>query len=89
MDENKSISEQEQIGAIEGRLAGTLRPVTPPEGFVERLRGHMRWPDGTEIVVRFRDWERLMLVFGGVLSGAVMIMTVARALYHIFGRRSG
>ena len=89
MNGNRSELDPAQIDALEGRLAGTLRPVMPPGDFVQRLRGHIHLPEGGEIVVRLRDWERLMLVFGGVLSGAVAILSVARALYHVFGRRNG
>ena len=89
MSTRSSELDPEQIDALEGRLAGTLRPVAPPQDFVQRLRGHMRLPEGGEIVVRLRDWERLMLLFGGVLSGAVVVLTVARAMYHLFGRRNG
>ena len=80
--------DESQIDEIEGRLAGTLRRITPRREFVQRLRAHIHVPERSEIVVRLQDWERLMLVFGGVLSGAVMIVTVARAMYHLFGRRS-
>ena len=48
--------------------------------------------DGTlvdTVAVRIEAWERLMLVFGSVLSGAVVVLTVARAMYHLFGRRNG
>lgn len=81
--------DEAQIDAIEGRLAGTLRRVRPRREFVQRLRARIHVPERSEIVVRLQDWERLMLVFGGILSGAVVIVTVARAMYHLFGRRSG
>jgi hypothetical protein len=88
MGTRKSELESAQIDALEGRLAGTLRPVAPPQDFVQRLRGHIHVPDRSEIAMRLREWERLVLVFGGVLSGAVVILTVARAMYHLFGRRN-
>ena len=81
--------EEEQIDALEGRLAGTLRPVTPPPGFVSRLRSHIHVPEREEIAIRLYEWERLLIVFGSVFSGGVAILTLARALYHLFGRRSG
>ena len=85
----RSLLDEEQIDALEGRLAGTLRRVAPPRDFVRRLRGHIRIPERDELVVRLYDWERLALVVGGVLSGTLVILTVARALYHLFGRRNG
>lgn len=89
MATHRSILDSAQIDEIEGRLAGTLRPVTPPEEFVRRLRNHVRLPENSAIALRLRDWQRLFMVFGGVLSGAVVILTVARAMYHLFGRRNG
>ncbi len=88
MSTRRTNLDPEQIDAIEGRLAGTLRPVSPPKDFVQRLRGHIRIPERSEMVVRLHDWRRLMLVFGGVLSGTVAILTVARAVFHLFGRRN-
>ena len=89
MKANKNMLESERMDAIEDRLAGTLRPVAPRKAFVRRLRDHIRLPQREEIVVRLHDWERLVVVFGGVLSGTVILLAVARALYHLFGRRSG
>ncbi len=88
MTNHNSMFEDEQINAIEGRLAGTLKRVTPPMDFVTRLREHIHVPERYEIVIRLYEWERLAVVFAGVLSGAVAILTVARAMYHLFGRRS-
>lgn len=80
--------EPSQIDAIEGRLAGTLKRVSPPNDFVQRLRGHIHFPERSVIVTRLYDWQRLGLVVGSVLSGAVVVLTLARAMYHLFGRRS-
>jgi hypothetical protein len=88
MVERKDMLEDEQFDAIEDRLAGTLRRFTPPPDFVTRLRGHIHMPERDEIVIRLYEWERLAVVVAGVLSGAVAILTVARAMYHLFGRRS-
>ena len=89
MNGHRNTSDVEDLDQIEGRLAGILTPVAPPSDFVQRLRGRIHLPERDEIVVRLRDWERLLLVFGGVLSGTVAIITLARAMYHLFGRRSG
>ncbi len=89
MAERKSILEASQIDAIEGRLAGTLRPVEPPDDFVERLRGHIHLPERSQIVIRLQEWQRLGLAVGGVLSGAVLVLTFARAMYQLFWKRSG
>jgi hypothetical protein len=65
-----------------------LRPVSPPRELIQRLRGRIRIPQRSEIVGRLRDWQTLMIVLGGVISGGLLVLTVARALFHIVGRRN-
>ena len=80
--------EPEELNAIEAHLAGALRRISAPQDFVKNLRGRIHFPQRSEIVVRLRDWQTLLMVFGGVLSGALVILTVARALFHLVGRRN-
>ncbi len=89
MTERKSTLDPSQIDDLEGRLAGTLRPVRPPEGFVDRLRGHIHLPERSQIMIRLQEWRRLGLAVGGVLSGAVLVMTLARVMYQLFWKRTG
>ncbi len=84
----KPFNPDEDLDVLEAHLAGTLKPVSPRKAFVQRLRGRIHMPQREEIVVRLRDWQRLLLVVGGVFSGAVVILTVARALFHFFGKRN-
>jgi hypothetical protein len=78
----------ENIESLEAHLAGTLRPVAPPKDFVQRLRSSIHFPEREVLVSRLRDWNRLFLVFGSVMSGMLIIITVARALYYLVGRRN-
>ena len=78
----------ENIESLEAHLAGTLRPVVPPKDFVQRLRSSIHFPEREVLVSRLRDWNRLFLVFGSVMSGMLIIITVARALYYLVGRRN-
>ena len=77
-----------ELDELETHLAGTLKPVAPPREFVRRLRGRIHLPHREEIVLRLRDWNRWLFVLGGVMSGVLMILTAARALFHLFGRRN-
>ena len=83
----RRLASQERLDAIERQLAGALRPVAPSRDLIQRLRGRLRFPDRTEVAERLRDWQTLMLALGGVLSGALVVITVARAFFHIVGRR--
>lgn len=77
----------EQQAYLESHLSGTLQPVTPPKDFARRLRGRMRFPDRSVIVNRLRDWNRLFLVFGGVMSGVLLVITIARGLFYLIERK--
>ena len=86
MTRSKTLS-ADQLNALEAHLAGTLKPVTPPIDVVQRLRERVRFPQSEEIVSRLRDWQRMFIVFGGVMSGMLVIITVARAFYYLVGRK--
>ena len=79
----------QELDALEMHLAGTLRPVRPSRDVITRLRDRIRMPAREEIVLRLRDWRALFLAFGGVMSGLLVLITVARALFHFYGRKSG
>jgi hypothetical protein len=87
MSRSKTTLSDDQINALEAHLAGTLRPVTPPVDVVQRLRERIRFPQPETIVSRLRDWERMFFVFGGVMSGMLVLITIARALYYLVGRK--
>lgn len=72
---------------LEARLAGTLKPIRPSKDTVQRLRERLRFPAREEIVSRLSDWKRMFLVFGGVMSGLLLVITIARAFFYFVGRR--
>lgn len=81
---------EENLGALEAHLAGTLKRVTPSGDLIQRLRGRvpLQMPTRREITLRLRDWSRLFFVFGGVMSGMLLLLTVARAFYYLVEGRS-
>ncbi len=87
MARSKTTLSDDQLNALEAHLAGTLRRVTPPVEVASRLRERIHFPQRNAIVLRIRDWRTMFLVLGGVMSGMVAIVTVARALYYFFGRK--
>ncbi len=87
MIKRTSPSSDEQLNALEAHLAGTLKPVPLPNEVIQRLRDRIRFPQPNEIALRFHDWQRVFLVVGGVMSGLLILITVARALYYFVGRR--
>ena len=72
---------------LEERLAGTLKPIRPSNDVVQRLRERIRFPMREEITSTLADWKRMFLVFGGVMSGLLAVITVARAFFYLVSRR--
>lgn len=89
MSRSKSTLSDEQLYALEAHLAGTLTPVIPPIDVVQRLRERIQFPSTDKIVLRLRDWQQMFFVLGGVMSGMLVLITIARALYYLVGRRHG
>lgn len=73
---------------LEAHLAGTLKPVAPPKGFSQRLRERVRLPEPRLIAERIASWRFFFVAIGGVMSAMLLVITVARALFHLTGRRS-
>jgi len=73
---------------LEARLAGTLKPIQPSSDMVRRLRERIRFPAREEIALRLGEWKKMFLVFGGVMSGLLLVITLARAFFYFVGRRS-
>jgi hypothetical protein len=84
---NQTHTPEEDIQLLEAHLAGTLKPVTAPKDVVQRLRGRIQMPTRSEITLRLTDWRRLFLVFSGVMSGMLVLITLARTFYYLVGRK--
>ncbi|HJR79291.1 MAG TPA: hypothetical protein VJ821_04405 [Anaerolineales bacterium] len=82
----KTVSD-EQLNAIEAHLAGTLRRVPLSNDVIQRLHEQIHFPYREEITIRLRDWQRMFLVFGGVMSAMLLLITIARAFFYLVGRR--
>ena len=88
MNANQTFPSQDnELNSLESRLSLTLKRVPPPSGLVERLRGRVQIPTRSEITLRLSDWRRLFVVFGSVMSGMLVLITLARAFYYLAGRR--
>ncbi len=87
MSAENSTTDQGRLASLEAHLAQALRPIQPRQDFVRRVRDGIRIPPRSEIAMKLRDWETLLIILGGVFSGAVVIVTFARAMFHLFGRR--
>ena len=82
-----TVSPEEELDDLEAQLAGTLKPIHPSKDVIKRLRARIRFPDRESLTRRLGDWRRLFVVFGGVMSGMLLFVTLARALYYLVGRK--
>ena len=78
----------ETLTELEAHLAGTLKPVAPPRDFAQRLRARIRMPEPRLLAERIASWRFFFVAIGGVISAMLLVITVARALFHLSGRRS-
>ncbi|HJS18782.1 MAG TPA: hypothetical protein VJ785_08535 [Anaerolineales bacterium] len=78
---------EEQLYALEEHLADALKPITPPTDLVMRMRERIRFPQTEEIVSRLGNWKQLLLIYAGVMSSFLVMITVARAFYYFVNRR--
>jgi hypothetical protein len=86
-NEMETMSTEDQLFELEEHLAGTLKPIRIPKELVSRLRERIHMPQRDEIVSRLGDWRRLFLVYGGVMSGMLALITLARAFFYFYGKR--
>lgn len=83
----KTPTPEEDIQVLEAHLAGTLKPVAPPKEIVQRVTMRIQMPNREKVTTYIPDWSKLFLVFGGVISGMLLFITLARAFYYLAGRR--
>jgi hypothetical protein len=77
----------EMMNRLEKRLEGTLRPIAAPKDFVHGLRQRIHLPAPRLLARRLSNLEFVLIVVGGVMSLAVLIAALARALFHLLRRR--
>ena len=84
---SSNLNPETDIQFLEAHLAGTLKPVAPPREIVQRLSKRIQMPNRERITASLSDWSKMFFVFAGVLSGMLLLITVARAFYYLAGRR--
>lgn len=81
------MTHEEDFDVIEAHLAGTLKRVPAPQEMFQRLYNRIQMPTRNEITLRLTDWRRLLFVFSGVMSGMLLLVTLARVMYYFAGRK--
>ena len=78
---------QGKVNALEERLAGTFKQVTPRQEFVRGLGRRIQTLTPAMIVDRFANLKLVLLVVAGVASFGILVVVGARALVSFFQKK--
>jgi hypothetical protein len=76
-----------KIAAIENRLSGTLKPITPRREFVHGLGERIQSGSRAALVSYFTRDHILVLLIAGLVSIAVFLAMLVRALLIVSGKK--
>ena len=80
------MSQPENTNHLETYLDKAMHSVKPPDDVMNRLRTRIGSLEPSIIAKRLSNWEFTIITIGSVMSAAMVILTVARALFYFFGR---
>jgi hypothetical protein len=78
-----------KLTAVEQRLAKALQPIKAPREFVQTVRQRMHFAPPGVAVARVMNPQKLLLILGGVVSGLLVLVTLARAIYYFAKGKQG
>jgi hypothetical protein len=76
-----------KISSLENRLSGLLRPVAPRKEFIHRLGHRIQSGNRATLVNHVANWHVLAMLLAGMVSLAVFLAMVARALVSLVGKK--
>ena len=76
-----------KISLMENRLSGTLKPVAPRQEFVHGLGQRIQTGNRTYFVNPAANWHILAIVIAGLVSMAMLLAMIARAILAMSGRK--
>ena len=76
-----------KISSMENRLSGTLKPVAPRREFVYGLGQRIQTGNRAEFVNHVANWHILAMMIAGLVSLAVLLAMLARALLSLSGKK--
>ncbi len=72
---------------LERQLKWALRPIPLPAEELERVRQRIRYTPSVRVARRMLEWEFWFIMVGGVVTAFILILTLARALFYLFGKK--
>jgi hypothetical protein len=73
----------DQLGLLETRLNGLLKPVAPRREFVNSLRDRIHVTQNPAIISRFTNIQFVFMMILSVISGVVLVTMGARVLVSL------
>jgi hypothetical protein len=73
----------DQLGLLETRLNGLLKPVAPRQEFVNSLRDRIHVTQNPAIISRFTNIQFVFMMILSVISGVVLVTMGARVLVSL------
>ncbi len=85
----KRISEASlaKIASLENRLSGTLKPVMPRKEFIHGLGQQFQYGYRPTFVDKVTDWHIFALLAAGVVSMAVFLGFIVRAIVESLAKK--
>lgn len=77
----------DQLGLLETRLNGLLKPVAPRQEFVNSLRDRIHVTQNPAIISRFTNIQFVFMMILSVISGVVLVTMGARVLVSLLSTR--
>jgi hypothetical protein len=76
-----------KISSMENQLSGILKPIAPRREFVQGLGTRMQVVNRVSLVNQVANWHILAALIAGLISLAVLLAMVARALLSLSGKK--
>lgn len=72
---------------MEARLANAFRPIQPSHKLVQTVRGRIGHLTPTVVIADpLHDSANKMLVITGVISGAILLAAIVRAIFYVVNK---
>jgi len=74
---------RDQLGILEGKLNGLLKPITLRQEFVTTLRNRIHVTQNPAIISRFTNIQFILMMIISIFSGVVLVTMGARVLINL------
>ncbi len=78
---------KEKFASLENQLSGVLKPIKPRKEFVHGVAQRIQTAPRATFVDRIANWHLLAMVIAGLISLAVFLAIVGRALFSLVGKK--